>query len=128
MFFIGIFGIESKQKEIRIIRNISCKNCNAQSGLILIKKYSFFYIFFISIFKWNQRYYLVCNSCNSIYEISKEKGKIVEDGDDSAITYWDLKQIDKDYYDRNIQYRCRKCGKTVEPEFEYCPYCGEKRN
>ncbi|MEE0726422.1 MAG: zinc-ribbon domain-containing protein, partial [Clostridium saudiense] len=28
MFFIGIFGIDNKFKEIKVLNNFSCKNCN----------------------------------------------------------------------------------------------------
>lgn len=28
MFFIGVFGIENKDKEIKTLDNINCKSCN----------------------------------------------------------------------------------------------------
>lgn len=127
MFFVGIFGIEDKKKEIKTIRNLSCKNCDRVSGLTLFKVYSYFHIFFLPLFRWNERYYLVCNSCNSIYEISKEKGARAEGGEDEAITYWDLKPIDYGYYSNQISYKCKSCGKEIDAHFEYCPYCGKKR-
>lgn len=129
MFFIGIFGVEDKQKEIKTIRNTSCKNCDGFSGLTLFKQYTFFHLFFIPLFKWNIRYYLVCNTCNVLYEIPKEKGMRVEQGDDTAITYWDLKPEQGQYssgYDHNNE-KCKNCGRVVERHFEYCPYCGKKK-
>lgn len=128
MFFIGVFGIEEKQKEIGTIKNLSCKNCNEiGSRLTLYKTYSFLHIFFLPVFKWNDRYYAVCSGCNSIYEIPKEKGIRMEQGDEEAITYWDLKPMDFGYYNNYIKYRCKNCGKEVESQFGYCPYCGTKR-
>ncbi|NMM64843.1 zinc-ribbon domain-containing protein [Clostridium sp. P21] len=124
MFFIGIFGIEDKQKEIKNINTVDCKKCNG-SRHTLIKQYSFFHIFFIPIFKWNIRYFLICNNCNTIYEISKEKGMKVEAGEDSAITYWDLKIIENDY-GMYGQLRCGNCGRNVDSNFEFCPYCGQR--
>ncbi|AKA67438.1 zinc-ribbon domain-containing protein [Clostridium scatologenes] len=124
MFFIGIFGVEDKQKQIKDINTINCKNCNGIRH-ILIKQYSFFHIFFIPIFKWNIRYLLICNNCNTIYEIPKEKGIRAENGEDSAITYWDLKIIGN-YNGAQAQLRCSRCGRGIDSNFEFCPYCGER--
>ena len=30
MFFIGIFGIENKQKEVKKLENIYCKTCSTK--------------------------------------------------------------------------------------------------
>lgn len=108
MFFIGIFGIEDKRKEIRTIKNLPCKNCNSGGELTLFKQYSSFHFFFIPILKWNIRYYLICNSCNTAYEISKEKGMRAEQGEESAITYWDLNSMDTSHYGNYINgHRCQ---------------------
>ncbi len=129
MFFIGIFGIESGQKEIKILNNIPCKTCNVNTTGQLIKTFSLFQFFFIPIFKWNERYYIKCNRCSTIYEIPKEKGKKIENGENIDITYWDLNEIDNGYSDnyynspKNI---CPSCGKPIEGDYKYCPYCGTK--
>lgn len=125
MFFVGIFGVQDKQKEIKTINNLSCKNCDGISSLTLFKVYSYFHIFFIPLFRWNERYYLVCNRCNTLYEIPLEKGVRVEQGEENVITYWDLKPLEK--YNNYVTYRCENCHREVEPHFEYCPYCGKKR-
>ncbi|MCT8975400.1 zinc ribbon domain-containing protein [Clostridium sp. CX1] len=128
MFFVGVFGIEDKQKEIKTIKNLSCKNCSNSSELVLFKQYSFFHFFFIPMFKWNIRYYLICNGCNTIYEIPKEKGIRAEEGDDTAITYWDLNNVNIPYYGTyNNKHRCKSCGEEIEANFEYCPYCGKRQ-
>lgn len=133
MFFIGIFGIESKDKEIKYLNNISCSNCNNETGAKLIKTYSFFHFFFIPLFKWNERYYVICSNCSTIFEIPKDKGKRIENGEDIEITYWDLKKVETGYYNTGYYNyghtagnSCSNCGRTVEPHFEYCPYCGTK--
>lgn len=128
MFFIGIFGIESGQKEIKLLDNISCKTCNIKTTGKLIKTFTMFQFFFIPIFKWNEEYYVKCNRCSTIYEIPKEKGKRIENGEGLDITYWDLKEVgnsSNDYYyaPKNI---CPSCGKTIEGDFKYCPYCGRE--
>lgn len=126
MFFIGIFGIDNKEKEIKIIDNLCCKNCNISNGSKLIKSYTFFHFFFIPLFKWNENYYVICNGCNSVFNISKEKGKSVENGEDIELTYWDLKEVNNNYVSYYTVRRCSRCNRKVENTFEYCPYCGEK--
>lgn len=126
MFFIGIFGIENKEKEIMTLDNFSCKNCNRNISARLFKRYDFFHFFFIPLFKWNIEYYVVCSSCNSVFSIPKEKGKAIEDGQDVKITYWDLNEMTSNTYGYNEVCRCSSCGKEVDSNFDYCPYCGNK--
>ena len=128
MFFIGIFGIRNKQKEIKFVDNIQCRNCDKGLGGKLIKTFNFFHFFFIPLFKWNEKYYIICSGCNSAYEIPKDKGKRAEKGEDIEITYWDLKPAEAIYYNDNYSatYRCDHCRGIVESNFEYCPYCGTK--
>lgn len=125
MFFVGVFGIENKQKEIKYLNNIPCRKCDKGSGGKLIKTFSFFHFFFIPLFKWNEKYFVICNDCSLLYEIPKEKGKEIEKGENSDISYWDLRPVETgyNYSATNI---CGHCGKVVEADFEYCPYCGTK--
>lgn len=128
MFFIGVFGIENRDKEITELNNFSCPKCKTSSTARLIKNFDFFHFFFIPIFKWNENYYVVCGKCNSPYSVPKEKGKSIERGENISITYWDLQEINQDgyndnYYQGNI---CRECGSVVEKNFKYCPHCGRK--
>lgn len=128
MFFIGVFGIENKDKEIKVLGNISCKKCNSTVTGRLIKNFNFFHFFFIPIFKWNERYYIICDRCKVLYSIEKEKGKAIERGEDISITYWDLQEISQEYYSDNYFQGniCKNCGNKVEPSFKYCPHCGAK--
>lgn len=59
----------------------------------LIKSYEYFHIFFIPIFRWNEKYYVMCKRCNSIYEISKEKGKAIENGEINEVNLEDMTLI-----------------------------------
>ncbi len=119
MFFIGIFGIESKEKTIGEINDFSCRNCRHNHAEI-IKSYHFFHFFFIPVFKWKEEYYCICHQCKSIYGIPKEKGKAFERGE-AEISYWDLKAIQIN----SLPYICPSCGRNIEEKFDYCPYCGE---
>lgn len=121
MFFIGIFGVESKSKEIKEFNNIICKECGRYGAYKLIKKYSFFHFFFIPIFRWGQEYLLLSRCCNSLFAISKEKGKRLEAGEDLEIDFSDL----------TLKYNgggtristCPNCRNQVDLSFEFCPHC-----
>ncbi|WP_252224332.1 zinc-ribbon domain-containing protein [Clostridium sp. ZBS2] len=127
MFFIGVFGIENKDKEIKKIENISCEKCNKNVIATLIKNFDFFHFFFIPLFKWNESYYLVFDDCNTIYDISKEKGKAIERNEDISITYWDLQKSRNQGTKNNYETeKCPYCNGYLEKKFKYCPYCGRK--
>ena len=123
-----IFGIENKQKEIKQLDNIYCKTCSIRTMGTLIKSYEYFHIFFIPIFRWNEKYYIMCKRCNSIYEISKEKGKAIENGEINEVNLEDMTLIQEGqvYGKRAVKKVCPNCGKTVEGDYNYCPYCGSK--
>jgi hypothetical protein len=126
MFFIGIFGIENKDKLIKVLNNINCKNCNQIISGRLIKNFDFFHFFFIPLFKWNEKYYFICDNCKTVYSILKEKGKGIERGEKLELSYWDLQDMSTNYYNCHEIKRCNNCGKEVESNFKYCPHCGAK--
>ncbi|CAI3196223.1 zinc ribbon domain-containing protein [Clostridium neonatale] len=123
MFFIGIFGIENKSAEIKILNNLICERCKQIVKAKLILKLDFFHFFYIPIFKWNVEYYVQCERCNAIYTISKEKGRAIENNEEVQMTYWDLKDAFNDIYYNS---KCLNCGREVDRQYSYCPYCGEK--
>ena len=49
MFFIGIFGIENKDIEVKSLDNINCKKCNETITGKLTKNFDFFSRIFHSI-------------------------------------------------------------------------------
>ena len=121
MFFIGIFGIEQKQKEVSDRRNIICPACEAFGSYRLIKMYNYFHIFFIPIFKWNTRYFIKTSCCNKIFEIHSEIGKRIEGGESVEIKSSDLESLGV-AEQSNV---CYHCGATIDPRYVYCPYCGK---
>lgn len=124
MFFIGIFGIDNKEKEVRDIQNKVCKSCGNMTSFKLIKSYSFFHFFFIPLFKWNIKYFLISRCCNSVFSIPNELGKELEGGRDATIREEAMTPINNFYgYDTIV---CPSCKSIVEPRFSYCPYCGRR--
>lgn len=122
MFFIGVFGVETKEKNLGIINNLNCKNCS-EGVLKIVKSYNYFHIFFIPLFKWKVKYYALCNTCGAVFCIPIEKGEKIERGQRDVLSYWDLSDCIS--YGR-VHIRCNNCGKTMKEDYEYCPYCGEK--
>ena len=80
MFFIGIFGIETKDQEIGPLTPISCKGCQQTVPMTLFKHFYVFHFFFIPLIKWKTTYYVVCSNCQTIAIIDKEKGQDIEAG------------------------------------------------
>lgn len=122
MFFIGVFGIETKQEEIKDIQNVICKGCGSLTSYRLIKTYNLFHFFFIPIIKWSKRYFLISRCCNSAFEILSEKGEQLERGMDIPLNDDDLKPLYNDY-SYNL---CPNCKREVDLSFMYCPFCGTR--
>ncbi len=81
MFFIGIFGIETKNVELKRLAPTMCKHCRGVEAFNLFKHYHQFHFFFIPLFKWKVEYYIVCEACQLIATIPTEKGQALEMGE-----------------------------------------------
>lgn len=128
MFFIGVFGIEHKQRELCEINQLQCKNCGGVSSGKLYKTFQCFHFFFIPIIKWNEEYYLKCNNCRRVFKISSERGRNFEKGIGEKLTYWDLEEVENNYVDEDSDQKrvCQSCGEKTDNKYKYCPYCGNK--
>ncbi len=126
MFFIGIFGIEQKEKELREFENIVCPDCGRLSRAVLILQYTFFHVFFIPTFRWNRRYFIRVRGCGAVYEADCDDGRQLQSAGD--IDFSRLKKVSsgfgayKDYYTT-----CASCGSAFDSDFAYCPHCGARR-
>lgn len=121
MFFIGIFGIEEKAKEISSQNNKICFQCEALTKQTIIKTYSYFHIFFVPVFKWNVKYYIKSECCNATYLLNESIGKRIENGENVNIADSDLGEalVSREKY-------CLSCRTALPRNFEYCPRCGSK--
>jgi hypothetical protein len=122
MFFIGIFGIEDKDKHIGTCNNIVCFSCERFARYEVYKSYRYFHIFFIPVFKWNVKYHVKASCCGCIYELDPAIGKEFERNPDTEIRRENLWQVNNDM---PFKY-CSHCRTDVPAEFNYCPYCGGK--
>jgi hypothetical protein len=124
MFFIGVFGVETREKELNDIQNIVCKSCGSMSSYKFIKTYNHFHFFFIPIYKWKVRYYLISRCCSNIFEIPYELGREIEEGRNGEIHDEDLTNIVLCSDSENAI--CPSCRNCIESRYVYCPYCGMK--
>ena len=115
-FFIGIFGIQDKQRIIKDFNNVLCA-CGRLSSAELIEEYTYFHFFFLPIFKWNRRYYVRFRCCNRIFKVPEDYVSDLKDGSDI-----DVGRLEE--MGRVDEYICPNCGAYVEKSFSYCPYCG----
>lgn len=122
MFFIGIFGIETKDQEIGPLTPISCKGCQQTVPMTLFKHFYVFHFFFIPLIKWKTTYYVVCSNCQTIAIIDKEKGQAIEAGEQSSLTFWDLEPLQSQM--SSALTHCKHCGKQIDSTYDYCPHCG----
>ena len=93
MFFIGVFGIETKDKELMQLDEVLCPTCHQSHPMKLYQHYQVFHFFFIPLIKWNMTYYVACSHCQNISTLNREKGISLEKGETSDLTYWDLNPL-----------------------------------
>lgn len=126
MFFVGIFGIESKDKEIKTFAGVVCPDCGRMTAAALFMSYTYFHIFFIPTFRWNKRYFVRLRCCGALYEVPAGCADILKHSD--TIDFSQLKKASGGFDDFNSFYAvCPNCGKRFDKSFPYCPYCGAKQ-
>ena len=119
MFFIITSGDKEKKLEFDQVR--ICPQCGKYGHMSIYMIYSHLSFFFIPIIKWNKRYYVKMDCCNSICELPNEIGEQIRRGndvtiDESVLRFHSYKQIGI----------CPYCGFKTEDYFDYCPKCGHK--
>lgn len=121
IFFIGIFGIQDKTKKISTESAIICPICERYGRYDIVKRFTYFHIFFIPLWRWNKRYFIQSQCCSRICELEPELGARIESGESMEITREQL--LCDDYH---IEENCPNCTARVEQGFQYCPHCGSK--
>lgn len=121
MFFIGIMGVGNKEKPITNIPNITCKACGGLGQYTIIKRYSYFHIFFIPLWKWNVEYYVKERMCQTVFALKEEVGENIEKGLHQEILSEHIQEV-------NPVRRCKSCGGALDEGFIYCPYCSSDLN
>lgn len=115
MFFIGIFGIGNKNKNLGNIK-FKCTGCVGED-FSLIELSRTFDIFFIPVFKYSKEYIIICKKCRSTYKVKSEKiSKILES---KTVEYDDIERI---ILETKV---CPHCNTNLSGDFSFCPKCGK---
>ena len=117
MFFIGIFGIGKDKKELRTFPNIICPCCGRYTQAKLVMEYSYFHLFFLPLFKFSKKFFVLPSCGCSVYEADAEYANELQ-----TAAYIDMNRLTL-ISRRNI---CRSCMREVGNEFSFCPYCGSR--
>jgi len=124
MFFIGIFGAEDKEVVKEEYPNVICPACGRYSRAKLIFAYSYIHFFFIPVFKYNKKYYVVLNCCGARYEADEAYYKELLAG--APLDFSRMRWVNEwAYGDANCKI-CPTCGAQVEMQYSYCPFCGKQ--
>lgn len=130
MFFIGIFGIDTKEKQLRTFDNVVCGTCGRLSRATLTQTYTYFHIFFIPTFRWNKHYYIKLRCCGAVYEADEAYAQALKTAGD--IDFSRLKRVSSGFGDFGDfgdtgSTTCAHCGARLDNSFSWCPHCGHKR-
>ena len=123
MFFIGIFGVDQAKKEMAVQNNTTCVSCGRLTRYHIFKTYSYFHIFFIPTFRWNVKYFVQADCCGMISELDPEIGRRFAAGESHSIQPEHLFSFGGQQ--RSQSRTCHQCGRSFDPDFQYCPYCGK---
>ena len=119
MFFIGIFGTNSKVVPCGQISVDRCPVCGQPSQMHVCRRYDYFHAFFLPIFRYNVHYIATCPHCASAYELDPQVGRQVQAAGSAACNGASLRLL------RNNQpQRCPACGAQQPPGSRFCNQCG----
>lgn len=121
MFFIGIFGTDSKVVPAGQIFGTTCPVCGKTGTFHICQSYHYFHAFFIPLIRFRNSYIATCPSCASVFELANEKGKAAERGEPVYVSNEDLHVIRS-----NTSLRCPVCGAEMKTGSHFCSNCGAK--
>lgn len=124
MFFIGVFGIDSRESEIKGFAGVVCPDCGRLTQAVLFTRYTYLHIFFIPTLRWNRKYYVKLRCCGSLWEAQEGYAKQLKGID--ALDMSRLKKVTEGFGEGGFA-ACADCGRRFDESFSYCPYCGAKR-
>lgn len=117
MFFIGVFGIQDREKNMGMVTG-TCGSCESETG-ILVRRERIFHFFFLPVFHWNREYRLICQGCRQAAAITEERAERLLAGE--SMGPWDLPKGKEDQ-----ERRCRQCGAAADVRDRYCAQCGQR--
>ena len=83
----------------------------SREGWQIYESCSVFYMFWIPLFRWNKKYYAKRWSDDCVVELSHDFVRNHES---------------LDVFHQKEENVCLYCGRMLEQEYAFCPYCGTK--
>ena len=118
MFFIGIFGTNSKVVPAGQFSGTNCPVCGKNGTFHICRHYNYLHAFFIPLFRYHNS---TCPSCASVFELPPEKGKAAERGETIHVSKEELRVLRN-----NARLRCPICGAEQSEGSNFCSHCGAK--
>ena len=66
--FIGVFP---REREIAVATS-RCRHCHEEAAQHIMENGSRLWLFFIPLFTFSRRYFLICSNCGAVTEVSRE--------------------------------------------------------
>jgi hypothetical protein len=120
MFFFIAITSDTREIGHRLCRHFPC--CGRNDSLAAVTCVSRrLILFFLPLFRFGKRYFISCPNCGSVYEISRDEGRRLENDPTAEINPDRIYRM----VGRTVRY-CPNCGAPVEPGSRYCPSCGKQ--
>ena len=121
MFFIGIFGVDSKVVPVGEISGQVCPICKKTVNMHVCLRYSYFHAFFLPLVKYDKHYIATCPGCASVFELPREIGDRLKRHESVAVNPHDLLLLKSNHIPA-----CPVCGAPQTEGSVFCNKCGAK--
>ena len=85
MFFLGIFGANSKVVPAGQVSAAACPACGETASLSVCRRYSYVHFFFIPLVKYDSVYLATCPRCASVFELDPALGRRLAHGGEITV-------------------------------------------
>ena len=126
MFFIGILGVGQKRKPLGEIGPVVCPGCGKSTRLRVEVEYRYFHLFFIPLFRWNERTLATSPCCPDPVVLDEETGRAVRRGE--PVDLENLAAGGPWNADQETEEGCVCQRQPLPDEYRFCPYCGRDLN
>ncbi|MCL2294312.1 MAG: zinc ribbon domain-containing protein [Spirochaetes bacterium] len=122
MFFVGIFGVGSKDYKTGVSGKSRCPVCGCTNALFSYVNKKYFHIFFLPVWYWGERHFDKCENCWAALDYdSRQEG--------AGSYQYEYHQNRGVWSSAGQGVSCKNCGKIIESEnfesgYKFCPFCG----
>ena len=120
---ILFFDIQPSRKRLEYNQTLTCQQCGHFGRFEVYVMANRFRLFFIPLFTFGKRYAVRTTCCDSLYQLTPEKGKAIEKGQTATITADDLTV--QELGTCAMTKECQHCGHTQARGSNFCSHCGQ---